>query len=175
MTMSEKNSKGRRPVAALAMLAGPLLGAAMLSSCAPQLATCDNQQLQTALRSGLEQRTHLTITSVSDIQSVSRTPTGGSCTVRVAFSDGEEAVYTYTLTLAGSMTNFLVTAVNQTHGPNGSPPPAAGGDTNAASADNSAAPAASEGDNSAASGDEAPAAGDQAPAEGGGNSAPAEQ
>jgi hypothetical protein len=167
MTKPERTPTGRRPLASLAMLGGTVLGAAMLSSCSPQLATCDNPQLQTALRSGLEQRTHLTITSISDIQSVSRTPTNGSCTVRVAFSDGEEAVYTYTLTLAGTMTNFLVTAVNQTHGPNGAPPPSAAADTNAASADNSAAPAASEGDQPAASGDE----GAPAPAEGGGNSA----
>ena len=111
------------PVAGLALLAGGATAArADPFDDAPTLVSCDDDRLLTVVRAAIAQNIRMTVRSTSNIRSVSRTATGGVCTLHAVATTGEEDNVTYTLTLHGGGTDFLITDVTQTRAPNGSAP-----------------------------------------------------
>lgn len=92
---------------------------------APRLARCDDRALMTAVREAIAANIQLRIRAVSAIRSVSRTTDAGVCMAHVVATTGEEDEVTYTLTLHGSGTNFLITDVTQTSAPTTPSPGAA--------------------------------------------------
>ena len=136
--------------------------AASLTSCSPTLPACDASNAQDLLKTAILSRAQtpgsppVTVTSLTNIQTSSHTPTNAVCTAHGVLSDGRALDFTYTLALSGSTVNLEITA-------------AAGTGTPAATA----APAAAEGADAPAAGNEA-ADSAAAPAEGGNDAAPAE-
>ena len=110
-------------LAALALLAtgaGPALADPFDDP--PALVACDNDRLLTAVRAAIAQNIQMTVRSTSAIRTVSHTATGAVCTLHAVATTGEEDDVTYTLTLHGAGTDFLITDVTQTRAPNSTAP-----------------------------------------------------
>ena len=122
-TPSATPSSSASVTASTTTLASTPAPAAVAADDSPML-RCGNPRLITALRSGVESRTHLTIASLTDVRTVSRAPPNGVCSLHVRTADGQEATYTYTLTLHGTTTDYLITDV--TEGPASAPSTATG-------------------------------------------------
>jgi hypothetical protein len=75
------------------------------------LAECDGGDLQSSLRSAIETKSNVKLTSVSNIQTVSRSDKSAVCRMHVNVSDGSQADVTYQLDLVKGDTNYRVTNV----------------------------------------------------------------
>jgi hypothetical protein len=75
------------------------------------LADCDGSDLQSSLRSAIETKSSVKLTSVSNIQTVSRSGNSAVCRMHVNVSDGSQADITYQLDLDKGDTKFQVTNV----------------------------------------------------------------
>lgn len=107
-------------LAALALvLAGPATALAdPFDDDVATLSRCDDARLLDAVRTAIAHNIQMTVRSVSSIRTVSRTNSAATCTLHAVATSGEEDDVTYTLTLRGGGTDFLVTDVTQTRPPN---------------------------------------------------------
>lgn len=77
----------------------------------PRLLTCNNPRLQASLRAGIGQRTGLTVTAVTNVRELRHTQAMRICRMHVATREGENADFTYSLTLRGNTTDYLIIGI----------------------------------------------------------------
>jgi hypothetical protein len=125
-----------------------LAGAAALGACSFHAGTdsgggCDDPKITGGMKSALEASTKQPIASISNVQTITKTDTGGTCKMHITATDGEEADVSYKLTKNGDDMKYESTDITQTKLAGGAPAtPAAA----PAAADAGAAPAAPAGD-----------------------------
>ena len=90
--------------------------AAALSGCSPTLPACDSTLAQDTFKNAVQRAAPITISTFTNIQTTSRTATTAACTAHATLGDGRQVDYGYSLTLAGSRMNLLVTTATITSG-----------------------------------------------------------
>jgi hypothetical protein len=90
-----------------------------IGGCAPQVAPCGSEPLLAQVQGEIVRRVGQPARQVSNVITIGSDDASARCSLHIAFSDGRESDYSYSLSLQGRETRFEITGSVPTHGPGG--------------------------------------------------------